>query len=62
MTWAARIDGSNAGLTLDQARKEAKKVPGDVERETSTRWSKSARSDGRLRRHDGKRKPPLPPP
>jgi integrase len=33
MTWAARIDGSNAGLTLDQARKEAKKVAGDVERD-----------------------------
>jgi len=32
MTWAARIDGSNAGLTLEQARKEARKVAGDVER------------------------------
>ncbi len=31
-TWAARIDGSNAGLTLDQARKEARKLAGDVER------------------------------
>jgi hypothetical protein len=31
-TWAVRIDGSNAGLTLDQARKEARKVAGDVER------------------------------
>ena len=33
MTWAARIDGNNAGLTLDQAKKEAKKVAGDVERD-----------------------------
>jgi integrase len=31
-TWAARLDGSNTGLTLDQARKEAKKLAGDVER------------------------------
>jgi integrase len=32
MTWAARMDGSKAGLTLDQAHREAKKVAGDVER------------------------------
>jgi len=31
-TWATRLDGSNTGLTLDQARKEAKKLAGDVER------------------------------
>jgi integrase len=32
MTWAVRLDGSKAGLTLEQARSEAKKVAGDVER------------------------------
>jgi Arm DNA-binding domain len=32
MTWAVRFDGSSAGLTLEQARSEAKKVAGDVER------------------------------
>jgi len=32
MTWAARIDGSNAGLTLTEAHQEAKKVAGDVEK------------------------------
>jgi hypothetical protein len=32
MTWAVRLDGSSAGLTLEQARSEAKKVAGDVER------------------------------
>jgi integrase len=31
-TWAARIDGKSAGLTLDQAHREAKKLAGDVER------------------------------
>jgi integrase len=31
-TWAARVDGKNAGLTLDQAHREAKKLAGDVER------------------------------
>jgi integrase len=31
-TWAARLDGSSTGLTLDQARKEARKLAGDVER------------------------------
>jgi integrase len=32
MTWAVRLDGSSGGLTLEQARSEAKKVAGDVER------------------------------
>jgi integrase len=32
MTWATRLDGSEAGLTLEQARSEARKVAGDVER------------------------------
>jgi integrase len=32
MTWAVRLDGSSTGLTLDQARGEARKVAGDVER------------------------------
>src|SRR5258708_4199203 len=31
-TWAARIDGSSTGLTLDQAKREAKKLAGDVEK------------------------------
>lgn len=32
MTWAARIDGTNAGLTLTEAHREARKVAGDVEK------------------------------
>jgi integrase len=32
MSWSARIDGSSTGLTFDQARSEARKVAGDVER------------------------------
>jgi hypothetical protein len=32
VTWAVRLDSSKAGLTLEQARSEAKKVAGDVER------------------------------
>jgi integrase len=32
MTWAVRLDGSSTGLTLDQARREARKVAGDVEK------------------------------
>jgi hypothetical protein len=32
MTWAARIDKRKTGLTLEQAKSEAKKVAGDVER------------------------------
>jgi integrase len=31
-TWVARIEANETGLTLDQARREAKKVAGDVER------------------------------
>jgi integrase len=31
-TWAVRIDGKSAGLTLDQAHREAKKLAGDVEK------------------------------
>jgi len=31
-TWAVRIDGSNTGLTLSEAHKEAKKLAGDVEK------------------------------
>ena len=33
-TWAVRIDGSNTGLTLTEAHKEAKKLAGDVEKGT----------------------------
>jgi hypothetical protein len=32
MTWAARVEKTDTGLTLDEARREAKKVAGDVER------------------------------
>src|SRR6266478_1219438 len=31
-TWAVRVDGSNTGLTLNQARSETTKLAGDVER------------------------------
>src|SRR5215813_11874341 len=31
-SWPARVDGTSAGLTIDEAKREAKKLVGDVQR------------------------------
>ena len=59
-TWAVRLDGNSGGLTLEQARSEARKVAGESSTGL-TRSNRPGRNAGRQRKRSARPRLRLPP-